>query len=115
MALPRTTLSVGVGAGQSSYDDEAVVGNEDGSSVVGFANYTMGPITAGITMSDSNNTRSATAANTNTGGREVEVKAQTAQLSPYGRLEIKRHAFAQGYGAFGNREELINALVKKMM
>ena len=53
------------GAGQSSYDDEAVVGNEDGSSVVGFANYTMGPITAGVTMSDSNNTRSATAVNTN--------------------------------------------------
>jgi outer membrane protein OmpU len=66
-------LSVGVGAGQTSYDDEAVVGNEDGSSVVGFANYTMGPITAGITLSDSNNTRSATAANTNTGGREVEA------------------------------------------
>ena len=47
---------------QSEYDDEAVVGNEDGSSVVGFANYTMGPITAGVTLSDSNNARSATAA-----------------------------------------------------
>ena len=35
--------------------------------------------------------------------------------SPLGGFEIKRHAFAQGYGAFGNREELINALVKKMM
>ena len=67
-------LSVGVGAGSSEYDDDAVVGNEgDASSVVGFANYTMGPITAGITLSDSNNTRSATAANTNTGGREVEA------------------------------------------
>ena len=66
-------LSVGIGAGQSSYDDEAVVGNEDGSSVVGFANYTMGPITAGITLSESNNTRSATAVNTNTGAREVEA------------------------------------------
>jgi len=35
--------------------------------------------------------------------------------SPLGGFEIKRHAFAQGYGAFGNREELINALIKKMM
>ena len=35
--------------------------------------------------------------------------------SPLGGFEIKRHSFAQGYGAFGNREELINALVKKMM
>jgi large subunit ribosomal protein L7e len=35
--------------------------------------------------------------------------------SPLGGFEIKRHAFAQGYGAFGNREELINALVKKMI
>ena len=64
-------LSVGVGAGQSSYDDEAVVGNEDGSSVVGFANYTMGPATVGVTLSDSNNARSATGAND--GGREVEA------------------------------------------
>ena len=63
-------LTVGVGAGQSEYDDEAVVGNEDGSSVVGFANYTMGPVTAGVTLSDSNNARSN---NTNNGGREVEA------------------------------------------
>lgn len=35
--------------------------------------------------------------------------------SPLGGFEIKRHSFAQGFGAFGNREELINALVKKMM
>merc|ERR1719197_789478 len=35
--------------------------------------------------------------------------------SPLGGFEIKRHSFAQGYGAFGNREEIINALVKKMM
>jgi large subunit ribosomal protein L7e len=34
--------------------------------------------------------------------------------SPLGGFEVKRHSFAQGYGAFGNREELINALVKKM-
>ena len=58
-------LSFGVGAGATEYDDSAVVGQEDGSSVVGFANYTMGPITAGVTLSDSNNTRSATAVDTN--------------------------------------------------
>ena len=35
--------------------------------------------------------------------------------SPLGGWEIKRHTFAQGYGAFGNREELINAVIKKMI
>lgn len=35
--------------------------------------------------------------------------------SPLGGFEIKRHSFAQGFGAFGNREELINRLVAKMM
>jgi len=35
--------------------------------------------------------------------------------SPLGGFEVKRHAFAQGYGAFGGREELINQLIKKMM
>ena len=35
--------------------------------------------------------------------------------SPLGGFEVKRHAFAQGFGAFGNREELINSLVKKML
>jgi len=35
--------------------------------------------------------------------------------SPLGGWEIKRHSFAQGYGAFGNREELINSVVKKMI
>jgi len=35
--------------------------------------------------------------------------------SPLGGFEVKRHAFAQGFGAFGNREELVNNLVKKMM
>jgi large subunit ribosomal protein L7e len=35
--------------------------------------------------------------------------------SPLGGFEIKRHSFAQGYGAFGNREELINHLIKKML
>jgi len=64
-------LSFGVGAGATEYDDSAVVGQEDGSSAVGFANYTMGSITAGVTLSDSNNARSATGAND--GGREVEA------------------------------------------
>ena len=35
--------------------------------------------------------------------------------SPLGGFEVKRHSFAQGYGAFGGREELINQLIKKMM
>ena len=34
--------------------------------------------------------------------------------SPLGGFEIKRHSFGQGYGAYGNREELINGLIKKM-
>merc|ERR1712021_53205 len=34
--------------------------------------------------------------------------------SPLGGFEIKRLSFAQGYGAYGNREELINQLIKKM-
>ena len=35
--------------------------------------------------------------------------------SPLGGFEKKRHSFAQGFGAFGNREELMNALVARMM
>jgi len=35
--------------------------------------------------------------------------------SPLGGFELKRHTFAQGIGAYGDREELINALVKRMM
>jgi len=35
--------------------------------------------------------------------------------SPLGGFEIKRHSFGQGFGAYGNREELVNNLVKKMM
>lgn len=65
-------LDVGVGMGETEYNDSAIVGQEDGSSVVGYANYTMGPVTAGLTLSESNNTRSATA-NTNAGAREVEA------------------------------------------
>lgn len=34
--------------------------------------------------------------------------------SPLGGFEIKRKAFGQGMGAWGNREELINPLIKKM-
>lgn len=34
--------------------------------------------------------------------------------SPLGGFEIKRHQFAQGHGASGNREELINPLIKRM-
>lgn len=35
--------------------------------------------------------------------------------SPNGGFEIKRHQFAQGFGAMGNREEYINNLMTKMM
>lgn len=34
--------------------------------------------------------------------------------SPLGGFEKKRHSFGQGFGAFGNREELINRLVSRM-
>jgi large subunit ribosomal protein L7e len=35
--------------------------------------------------------------------------------SPLGGFELKRHSFAQGYGAYGDREDLINSLINKMM
>lgn len=35
--------------------------------------------------------------------------------SPNGGFEEKRHSYLQGFGAFGNREELINELIKRMM
>jgi large subunit ribosomal protein L7e len=35
--------------------------------------------------------------------------------SPLGGFEVKRHSFIQGFGAFGNREELINKVVAKMI
>ncbi len=69
-------LTFGFGAGSTEYDDEAVVGNEDGSSVVGYANYVMGPATVGITLSDSNNARlggTTASVNANAGAREVEA------------------------------------------
>ena len=65
-------LTFGFGAGTSEYDDEAIVGREDGSSVVGYANYTMGPATVGVTLSESSNARTANTT-TNAGGREVEA------------------------------------------
>ena len=64
-------LSMGLGMGESEYDNSAIVGHEDGSSVVGYANYTMGSITAGVTMSESSNARAFSGAND--GGREVEA------------------------------------------
>ena len=66
-------LAFGIGAGESEYDDSSTAGREDGSSSVAYANYTMGSITAGITLSDSSNVRSSTATATNVGGREVEA------------------------------------------
>jgi 60S ribosomal protein uL30 len=34
--------------------------------------------------------------------------------SPLGGFEIKRHSFIEGFGAWGNREELINPLIARM-
>ena len=68
-------LAFGFGAGDTEYDDTVNVGQEDGSSVVGYANYTMGSITAGVTLSDSSNVRTGTDSGTpnNAGGRGVEA------------------------------------------
>jgi hypothetical protein len=65
-------LTFGFGAGSTEFDDEAIVGREDGSSSVAYANYVMGPATVGVTLSDSNNARTANTT-TNAGGREVEA------------------------------------------
>merc|ERR1711976_166752 len=35
--------------------------------------------------------------------------------SPNGGFEKKRHAFGEGFGAWGNREELINSVIAKML
>jgi hypothetical protein len=75
-------LTFGIGAGETEYDDESIVGRENGSSSVAYANYTMGSITAGITISDSANERSATAVNTNVGGREAYAKISVFSNSP---------------------------------
>ena len=84
-------LTVGVGAGTSSYDDTSVNGMEDGSSSVAFANYTMGPATVGITLSDSANVRSGTAVNTNTGGREVEAYGVAFAISDNLSVSYNEH------------------------
>jgi large subunit ribosomal protein L7e len=35
--------------------------------------------------------------------------------SPLGGMEKKRHSFGEGYGAWGNREELINKFINKCL
>jgi len=35
--------------------------------------------------------------------------------SPLGGFEIKRHAYAERYGAFGDRAEEVNKLIKRMI
>jgi large subunit ribosomal protein L7e len=35
--------------------------------------------------------------------------------SPLGGFEIKRHSYGEGYGAWGNRQELINRVIAKMI
>ena len=82
-------LAFGVGAGSTEYDDEAVLGNEDGSSVVGYANYTMGSITAGVTLSDSNNSRTATGVNG--GGREVEAYGISMAINDNLSISYNQH------------------------
>jgi len=64
-------LTFGVGAGSSEYDNTVNAGDEDGSSVVGYANYTMGPVTAGVTLSESHNVRGTD--DNNAGAQEVEA------------------------------------------
>ena len=64
-------LTFGFGAGDTEYDAVTAAENQDGSSVVGYANYTMGSITAGITLSESSNVRGTSSEDT--GGREVEA------------------------------------------
>jgi outer membrane protein OmpU len=83
-------LTMGVGAGETEYDDTvAGSGNDDGSSVVGYANYTMGSIKAGITLSDSNNARSAT--NANDGGREVEAYGVSMAINDNLSISYNNH------------------------
>ena len=82
-------LAMGIGMGETEYDDSAVVGNEDGSSVVGYANYTMGSITAGVTLSESANTRAA--AGTNAGGREVEAFGVSMAINDNLSISYNQH------------------------
>ena len=82
-------LAMGIGMGETEYDDSAVVGNEDGSSAVGYANYTMGSITAGVTLSESANTRAA--AGTNAGGREVEAFGVSMAINDNLSISYNQH------------------------
>ena len=84
-------LTFGFGAGESEYDDSAEAGNEDGSSVVGYANYTMGSITAGVTLSESANTRSGTAISSNVGGREVEAYGVSMAINDNLSISYNQH------------------------
>ena len=93
-------LAFGVGAGQSEYDNEAILGHEDGSSVVGYANYTMGSITAGVTLSDSNNTRTATGANG--GGREVEAYGVSMAINDNLSISYNQHNMTYKKNAAAN-------------
>jgi len=98
-------LTFGVGAGSTEYDDEAVVGNEDGSSVVGYANYTMGSITAGVTLSDSNNSRlggTTSAANNNNGGREVEAYGISMAVNENLSISYNQHNMTYKKNAAAN-------------
>jgi outer membrane protein OmpU len=82
-------LSMGVGMGETEYDDSAVVGAEDGSSVVGYANYTMGSITAGVTLSESSNARAASGAND--GGRQVEAFGVSMAINENLSISYNQH------------------------
>ena len=88
-------LTMGVGAGETEYDDTtAGSGNEDGSSVVGYANYTMGSITAGVTLSESNNARST--ANANAGSREVEAYGISMAVNENLSISWNQHNMTYG-------------------
>ena len=50
-------LTVGVGAGETDYDDEAAANKTDGSSVGGFFTYSFGPATVGYTQTYSDGLR----------------------------------------------------------
>ena len=84
-------LVFGLGAGESTYDDTAIVGRNDGSSVVGYANYTMGSVTAGVTLSESNNVRSGTAVGSNVGGRQVEAFGVSMALNDSLSISYNQH------------------------
>ena len=94
-------LTFGVGAGSTEYDDEAIVGREDGSSVVGFVNYVMGPATVGVTLSDSNNSRTANTT-TNAGGREVEAYGISMAVNENLSISYNQHNMTYKKNAAAN-------------